>query len=148
MKLVIAVNPAAPQPQGMNVTLESTSIFLGITVSVVMLVGTAVKVVSKFNSITNQVRDLREDLNSHSQALEQTKLLSEKIFTIEKRFEIHLQDYVNYKDATLLAINGNKERIDHKAERAEDYFKELKFEIKDLQGFLQKHQNFRIRNDQ
>lgn len=145
MKPVIAVN-TAPQPQGVNITLESTSIFLGITVSVVMLVGTSVKVVSKFNSITNKLRDLREDLNSHALALEQTKLLSEKIFTLEKRFEIHLQDYVNHKDADLLAINGLKEKIEHKAEKAEDYFKELRIEIKDIQGFLHKQQNFRIRN--
>ncbi|BAY15699.1 hypothetical protein NIES21_15180 [Anabaenopsis circularis NIES-21] len=144
IKPVIAAN-SAPQPQGMNITLESTGVFLGVLVSASMLIGIAIKIVSKFNSITNSIRDLREDLNSHTKALDQTKLLNDKIFTFEKRVEIHFQDYVNYKDANLLAINGLKEKIDHKAKNAEEHFKELKAEIKDLQGFLQKHQNFRIR---
>ncbi|MBD2243211.1 hypothetical protein [Nostoc sp. FACHB-888] len=56
----------------------------------------------------------------------------------------HLQDYVNHKDAALLALNGNDEKIDHKWQRTEKLFKEQKTEIKDLQKFLQKHQSFRI----
>ncbi|MBD2596457.1 hypothetical protein H6G74_19280 [Nostoc spongiaeforme FACHB-130] len=147
MKQVIAVT-ATPQPQGMYITWESTGVVLGVLVSASMLIGIAVKVVSKFNSITNSIRDLREDLNSHTKSLEQTQLLNDKLFTFEKRLDVHLQDYVNHKDADLLAINGLKEKIEHKAEKAEGYFKELRIEIKDIQGFLNKQQNFRIRNDQ
>ncbi|OCQ96082.1 hypothetical protein BCD64_12055 [Nostoc sp. MBR 210] len=147
MKQVIAVNsPSQPQLQGMYITWESTGVVLGVLVSASMLVGIAVKVVSKFNSITNSIRDLREDLNSHTKSLEQTQLLNDKLFTFEKRLDVHLQDYVNHKDADLLAINGLKEKIDHKAENAEKYFKELRIEIKDIQGFLQKQQNFKIRS--
>ncbi|MCC5618260.1 hypothetical protein LC605_24870 [Nostoc sp. CHAB 5836] len=67
------------------------------------------------------------------------------MISIDKKIDIHLQDYVNYKDATLLAIRGNDERIDHKWKRTEDLFKEIKLEIKELQQFLHKHQDFKIR---
>ncbi|BBD60594.1 hypothetical protein NIES2109_33930 [Nostoc sp. HK-01] len=146
MKQVIAVN--TPTQPGVTLTLETTSIFLGILVSLSMLVGIAIKMVSKFNAITNDIRDLREDLNNHEQLLQQTKILQKDVCGLDKKFDIHLQDYVNYKDATLLAINGNKELIQHKAEKAENYFKETKGDIKDIQGFLNKQQNFRIRNEQ
>ncbi|MEH2322952.1 MAG: hypothetical protein V7K32_05025 [Nostoc sp.] len=92
-----------------------------------------------------------EDLSSHASAeghaklLEQVKILQKELKAIDKKFDIHLQDYVNYKDASLLALNGNDEKIDHKWERTENLFKEQKIEIKDLQKFLQKEQNFRIR---
>ncbi|MBW4425932.1 MAG: hypothetical protein KME50_16145 [Nostoc desertorum CM1-VF14] len=149
-KTVIAINPSTPQA-GLVVTLEGTNLVLAILISTIGLLGIFAKIVSRFNAITNEIRDLREDLNSHAIAeghaklLEQVKVLQKDLAALDKRFDIHLQDYVNHKDAALLALNGNDEKIEHKWERTEELFKEQKAEIKDLQKFLQKHQSFRIR---
>lgn len=142
---LIAVETASPNTAGFIVTLEGTSLFLTILVSTSILLAGGIKLVSKFNIITAEIRDLREDLNTHEQLIQQIKVIQKDVCGLDKKFDIHLQDYVNYKDAVLLAINGNKERIEHKAEKAEGYFKEVKADIKDIQGFLNKQQNFRIR---
>ncbi len=130
-RLIIAANP--PPQGGLVVTLEGTNLVLAILISSLgLLVGFA-RIVSKFNSITNDIRDLREDLNSHANVeghtklLEQVKLLQKDLSGIDKRFDIHLQDYVNHKDAALLALNGNDEKIEHKWQRTEEMFKEHYF---------------------
>jgi hypothetical protein len=64
MNSLIGVNNSSSQP-ALTITLESTGIFLGILVSTSMLIGVAVKVVSRFNEIASEIRDLKEDLNSH-----------------------------------------------------------------------------------
>lgn len=143
---LIAVEPSPQNPSGVVVTLEGTSLFLTILVSTSILLGAGIKLISKFNIITSSLRDLREDLNTHEQLIQQIKVIQKDVCGLDKRFDIHLQDYVNYKDATLLAINGNKERIEHKGERLENYYEELKGEIKELQGFLHKRHDFRIRD--
>jgi len=149
-KLIIAVEPL-PHQQGMVVTLEGTNLVLAIVISTLGLLVTFARIVSKFNALTAEIRDLREDLNSHSNVeghaklLEQVKIIQKEFGNLDKRFDIHLQDYVNYKDAILLDRNGIRERIDHKWQRTEDEFKEVKISIKDIQGFLQKNDSFKIR---
>jgi hypothetical protein len=143
---LIAVEPAPQSPAGFIVTLEGTSLFLTVLVSTSILLAGGIKLISKFNIITAELRDLREDLNTHEQLIQQVKTIQKDVCTLDKRFDIHLQDYVNYKDATLLAINGNKERVEHKGERLENYYEELKGEIKELQGFLHKRHDFRVRD--
>jgi hypothetical protein len=64
---------------------------------------------------------------------------------LDKRFDIHVQDYVNYKDANLLALNTTDEKIKHTWNKTEKLLEERKTDIKDLQLFLQKQQNFKIR---
>lgn len=133
MNTIIAANSQQqPQQPAFAITLESTGIFLGILVSVSMLTGIAIKMVSKFNAITNEIRDLREDFNSHSTVIADVKTLQLDVIKLDKRLDIHLQDYVNYKDATLLNINGNKELIGHKWKRTEEEFEKRDEEIKEL----------------
>ncbi|WGV24783.1 hypothetical protein [Halotia branconii] len=135
-KSVMAVS--STNSPGVVITLESTGIFLGILVSGSVLAGVAISVISKMNRISFLVNQIQETLKNHASN-------AEKIKDLDKRFDIHLQDYINHKDATLLALNGNDEKIDHKWERTEELFKEIKVEIKELQQFLQKQQNFKIR---
>ena len=150
VRTLIAVNTNPPQA-GIVLTLEGTNLILTILISSIGLLVAFAKIVSKFNSITGDIKDLRQDLKDHANAegharlLEQVKALQKDLNNLDKRFDIHLQDYVNHKDAALLALNGNDEKIDHKWERTEELFKEQKTEIKDLQKFLQKQQNFKIR---
>ncbi|MBN3911099.1 MAG: hypothetical protein HWQ35_32525 [Nostoc sp. NMS1] len=148
IKSVIGVT--VPQA-GFVVTLEGTSLFLGILLSTFALIGIGVKVVSKFNTITNEIRDLREDLNTHANSegheklLKEVELLQKDVIAFDKRFDVHLQDYTNYKDANLLQNNNLNEKINHTWNKTEKVFIEHKTDIKDLQQFLQKQENFRIR---
>ncbi|MEH2309346.1 hypothetical protein [Nostoc sp.] len=132
---IAVTNSSSP---GITLTLETTGIFLGILVSVAMLAGVATNIISKMNRISFSVSEIQEALKAYASN-------AEKIKDLDKRLEVHLQDYVNYKDANLLDHNGLRERIDHKWERTEDEFKLVKGSIKDLQGFLQRRDDFKIR---
>ncbi|MEH2371761.1 hypothetical protein [Nostoc sp.] len=127
----------SPQPQ-ITVSLQTTGIFLGVVGSIVMLGSVAINIISKINKISFSIAGLEEELKRYASN-------AEKIKDLEKRLEVHLQDYVNYKDAILLDRNGLRERIDHKWQRTEDEFKEVYSHIKDLQNFLQKKDDFKIR---
>ncbi|MCC5619245.1 hypothetical protein LC605_30075, partial [Nostoc sp. CHAB 5836] len=71
----IAVHPNN-QPT-FNITLESTGIFLGILVSFSALLGGIIKAITKFNSIDNNLRDLREDFNTHVNAEGHNEILKQ-----------------------------------------------------------------------
>ncbi|MCC5637033.1 hypothetical protein LC593_14450 [Nostoc sp. CHAB 5844] len=136
-KTLIAVNTSSPQ--GMTVTLESTSLFLGILVSVSMLVGVTIKVISKFNSISNSIRDLREDVNKLSAIDTTIKGIYKDVLLLDKRFDIHVQDYTNRKDTIQMLLGQLNEKIDHKSERFEG-------EIKDIERYLEKREDYKIRS--
>jgi hypothetical protein len=151
MKSVILVSTPPAQSGGVTVTLEGTSLILTIILSMTAILGGGIKLIGKFHDINNEIKDLRDDLNTHANAeghaklLEQTRLIQSNLTVLDKRFEIHLQDYINYKESNLLAWNGTKEAIKHNWEKTDRIFSEHKLEIKDLQKFLQKQGEFRIR---
>lgn len=64
--------------------------------------------------------------------------LSDRINQIEKRFDVHLNDYERSADLTTLICNQLREAIEHK-------YKRLSFSMRDIEKYLQKNQNFRIR---
>ena len=119
-------------------TLQDAGILVGIFGSLVMLFGVAFSVISKINKISFTVDGIEETLKLHASN-------AEKIKDLDKRFDVHLQDYVNYKDANLLSHNGLDERIEHKWQRSEGEFNAIKGSIKELQGFLHRTNDFKIR---
>ena len=133
----IAVN--SNNSPGITLTLESTGIFLGILISISALAGVAVNIISKINRISFSINEIEEASKTNASN-------TEKIKDLDKRFDIHLQDYINYKDAMLLDRNGLRERIDHKWQRTEDELAKDRAEIKDLREFLVKSLNFKIRD--
>lgn len=134
-----------------TVSLEGTSLFLTIMVSASILLGIGLKLISNFHHITSELRDLREDLNTHSNTeghlkiLEQVGELQDKLIDFDKRFAVHAQDYVNYKDSELLRFNGTREAIAHKWQRTEHELDAIRASVKELQHFLQKRDEFKIR---
>lgn len=134
-KSEIAVTNSSP---GVTLTLENTGTFFGIIVSVSILSGVAISIITKMNRISFSVDEIQESLKELASN-------AEKIKDIDKRLDIHLQDYVNYKDANLLSHNGLEEQIKHKWERSEGEFNGIKGSIKELQGFLHRHNDFKIR---
>lgn len=140
---IIATSEPTPiqnnQPT-ITLTLESTGIFLGALVSFSILVAGFTRIVTNFNLINLSIKELREDINANTQALTQLNVLHSEVIKLDKKFDLHQQDYINYKDTNLVHINGVEKQIGHNWSKTEKALAEQKAEIKDIQGFLQKHQ--------
>jgi len=133
----MAIPSPSPSP-GIILNLETTGVFLGILVSFSVLAGVAISIISKINAISFSIDKIQEALKVYASN-------TDKIKDLDKRLDIHLQDYVNHKDAILLERNGIRERIDHKWERTEQEFNEIRQEVKEIQGYLQKRDEFKVR---
>lgn len=72
--------------------------------------------------------------------------LSDRINTLERRVDVHLQDYVNGKEMNSYMVNGLDQKLDHK-------FNRLYGAQKDIQGYLKKkfefhpREHFTVRED-
>ncbi len=130
-KPIIAINSNSSGSPGINITLESTGIFLGILVSVSVLGAVAVNIISKMNKISSSIIQIEEAMKEHARN-------AEKIRQIEKTLDLHIQEYVNRKDVIQMLLGQLDGKIDHK-------FKRLLFYTRDVQRFLQRDTNFRIR---
>ncbi|MBD2344164.1 hypothetical protein [Anabaena subtropica] len=128
-KSIVAINP--PTSPGITLTLESTGIFLGILVSVSVLGTLAVSVISKMNRISISITQIEETLKTHASN-------AQKISDLERRFELHEQEYVNRKDVLQMILGQINEKIDHK-------FKRSLFYTRDIQRFLQRSTDYQIR---
>lgn len=148
---VTATSSPSQTQSGFVVTLEGTNLLLTIILSLAALVAIIIRSVSQFNEITSKIRDLQEDLNSHSNAeghaqlLQQVKQIQISLIAIERRIDLHLVDYTHEKDSTLLHINGVSDKVKHTWEKTEKILIEQKSEIKEMQKFLNKQQEFKIR---
>ncbi|MEH2319005.1 hypothetical protein [Nostoc sp.] len=71
--------------------------------------------------------------------------INDKFITLDRKVDIHLQDYANYKDANLLQANGLNERINHTWNKTEKLFNDEKAERKEIQAFLQKQNDLKTR---
>lgn len=108
-----------------------------------MLVGGIYKLAQIEANINTKISKIEANLLTEIDGLKDR--LIEKFYLVEKRFDVHLQDYVNYKDSVLLQHNGTSEQVKHVWSKTEKLFSEQQTNIKDLQQFLQKQQDFRIR---
>jgi hypothetical protein len=130
LKPVIAVNSRYTE-SGIVVTLQSTSIFLGILVSGAALTHLGIKLVTNINNISLSIAQIQKDLKSLSVDVE-------KIDKLERRLDLHIQDYINRKDVVQMLLGQLDEKINHK-------FKRLLFYNREMQKFLQRDTAFQIR---
>lgn len=134
-KSQIAIASTSPR---VDFALQDAGVFVGIIGSLIIFSKVAIDIISKINKISFTVDGIQETLKLHASN-------AEKIKDLDKRLDIHLQDYVNYKDANLLSHNGLNELIEHKWQRSETEFNALKASIKELQGFLVRTNDFKMR---
>ncbi|MEH1905825.1 MAG: hypothetical protein V7L04_31720 [Nostoc sp.] len=64
--------------------------------------------------------------------------LNERVTTTDRKVDIHLQDYTNYKDANLLQSNGLDEKINHTWNKTKELIEREKTDRKETQLFFQK----------
>lgn len=126
----IAVTNSSTSP-GITITLETTGIFLGILVSASLLAAVAINVISKMNRISSSISQIESDLKEQARN-------AEKIREIDRTLALHIQEYVNRKDVVQMLMGQLNEKIDHK-------FRRVLFYTRDIQNFLQRDTNFKIR---
>jgi uncharacterized Ntn-hydrolase superfamily protein len=91
----------------------------------------AVNVISKINRISISITQIEEALKVHASN-------AKKISDLERRFDLHEQEYVNRKDVIQILLGQLHEKIDHK-------FKRSLFYTRDIQRFLQRSTEYQIR---
>ncbi|MEH2124175.1 hypothetical protein [Nostoc sp.] len=126
----IAITNSSSSP-GITITLETTGIFLGILVSASVLGGVAVNVISKMNRISSSISQIEEALKVYAGN-------AEKIRDLDKKFDLHIQEYINRKDVVQMVLGQLDQKINHK-------FRRLLFYTRDVQQFLQRDTAFKIR---
>ncbi len=140
-----------PQPS-VVLTLETISILFGIAVSLSILAGAFIRIISRFNSINHEIENLHKSLDEHA-AIEghkglivQIELVKKDVYSLDKKLDLHLQAYVNRTETVQFLIGQLDQKIDHKSEQYNKKLEEAKGEIKEIEQFLQKHQSFVIRD--
>ncbi|MEH1898622.1 MAG: hypothetical protein V7K94_25635 [Nostoc sp.] len=80
------------------------------------------------SSISSRIANLESNLNTKIVNLESANFitidnlkdkLNDKLINLDRKVDIHLQDYTNYKDAILLQHNGVIESIRHNWSKTE-----------------------------
>ncbi|MFN6485437.1 MULTISPECIES: hypothetical protein [unclassified Nostoc] len=117
-----------------TVTLESVGVFTGILVSFSVLGTLAVKLVNNLNNISSSITQIKQDLKEHADN-------KEKIRSLEHKFDLHVQDYINRKDTVTLLIAQVTQTVEHRTNR-------LYTSMKDIENFLQMQGTFKIREFQ
>lgn len=127
-----------------TLSLESIGIFLGVLVSLTILLGLLVSFTNKIYNLEIKVQYLQQEILEHSN-LEGHKILCDKfvrsweyVGRIEKALDLHIQDYINRKDFIQFMLGQLDQKIEHK-------FGRLHSSMRDIEKFLQKSNDFRIR---
>ncbi len=142
---MIAVKPNADNQPSVTLTLESMGVLLGILVSVSMLLTGVVQVITKFNSIDEKIRDLKEANTANDKAINEVKSVSLQLIQIDKKLDLHLQNYESRNDMLALIIGQMKEVDEHNRERWKEEIAKTNAEVKQLENYLQQSTSFRVR---
>lgn len=129
-----------------NVTLnlEAIGIFLGILVSLTILLGVLIQYANKLSSLDHRLHFLQQELLEHSNSdghkvfVDKLENATQNVYRVEKSLDLHIQDYVNRKDFIQFMLGQLDQKVDHKFER-------LHNAIKETEKFLQKTVGFKAR---
>ncbi|MBD2210186.1 hypothetical protein H6G27_09880 [Nostoc linckia FACHB-104] len=133
-KTLIAARTDSPT---FSVSLETVSISLGIVVSLTVIGTVAVKVITKFNSLAEEIKDLREDLKEYKETTEQIKSIQKEVTGLDKRLDLLVQEHHNRVEAVNLIARQLDEKIGHK-------FGRLAGSMRDVEKFLQSQGIFKM----
>lgn len=115
---IIAVNPNTPQQTPM-ITLEVTSVILGIIVSLLSIGGAFFKIISGFNSINSRILLQQKEIDDNKKILEQVEKNKMDFYALDKQFSNHIVDCSNNRDSVQMILGQLDQKIDHKAQRLE-----------------------------
>lgn len=127
----MAATSQPPTSQGVYITLESTGIFLTILVSASVLGGVFWGVITKINRLYSTLEEVQKTLKEQNEYMK-------RIERIDRDLELHQHEYANRKDVIQMLLGQLNEKIDHK-------FKRSLFYARDIQKYLQRTTDFRMR---
>ncbi len=96
-----------------------------------VLAGVCIKVVSSISRISSSIAQIEKDLKEHADN-------GKRIDQLDRKLDLHLQEYINRKDVVQILFGQLNEKVDHK-------FKKVLFYTRDIQSFLQRDSDFKIR---
>lgn len=133
--LISQIQPISVQSLNQNIKpeLESAGIVLGIIVSGIAITNVAISLVSKFNKLSTIVESIQTDLQTH---IKEVIEISERYQRIDKRLDLHIQDYLHHKELTQMLVNQLNEKIDHK-------FNRINNSMHHIEKFLENDGSFR-----
>jgi len=139
MNYSIAQVQQAP-PRGIVLNLESTATLLGVLVSACALAAIVIRIVTQFNNIANTLKEIEEDLVKHvaSEGHEKLEPRLKKLDELDKKLDLHIQDMMSRKEVVNMLANQLDQKINHN-------FSALAHSMKDVESYLNKQGNFRIR---
>lgn len=95
----------------------------------VIVIGTAIGFIWHISEIKNKIYNAMDEIKDNSMARDND---------LKNRLEVHLNDYNNRQEMINYMVNGLNEKLDHKYNR-------LYSSMRDVEKYLQKTQNFRVR---
>lgn len=113
-KYLIEIPTKTANNQEVKAPLESAGIFLGIIVSGVAITNALVGIISRFNKMSTTLEQIQGDLQSY---LKEVMEINERHQRLDKKMDLHIQDYLHHKELTQMLINQLNEKIDHKFNR-------------------------------
>lgn len=141
MKTNSLISSTQTPNNGVFISIDSIGVFLTIMVSVSILVTVGIKLISKFNHLNYSIKDLQDEIDKHSQSEGHERLIArvQQLENLDKRLDLHIQDYINRKDTVQMLLGQLNEKIDHKSLR-------LHTSVRDIEKFLLREGSFKIRD--
>lgn len=128
---VIASTPQPPSNTGVSVTLDNTSVFFTVLLSLTGLATVGWSTIFRINKAYIRLEAIEKAIKEQNEYLH-------KIEKLDRQLELHVQEYVNRKDVVQMVLGQLNEKIDHK-------FRRTLFYTRDVQRFLQRTTEFKIR---
>lgn len=137
------VNSIQTPAGGLLITLDSAGVFLTILVSVSVITTAIIKLISQFNHLNYSIKDLNDELEKHTLAEGHERLILRvnQLETLDKRLDLHIQDYINRKDTVQMLLGQLNEKIDHRSQR-------LHNSVRDVEKFLLREGRYKTRDGQ
>lgn len=126
---------------GIIITLQSASIFLGIIISLSVIAGMFIRLITQFNNLTNAIKDLEKDLLRHATSREKIDIRLSQIEAIDRKIDLHIQDYIVRKESVQMHFAQINEKIESRTNQLEN-------SIKRVESFLQREGNYKKRYEE
>ncbi len=127
----VASTQQTPNNSGVFVNLENAGTVISIFVGLSVLAGIAITTISRINKMSYVLAQIEKTL---SEQVAYTKKLEQ----LDRDLASHIQEYINRKDIIQMVLGQLNEKIDHK-------FKRAIFYSRDIQKYLQRKTDFKIR---
>jgi len=120
------------QPEGIVLTFQNISVFLGILVSLSVLSTIVIRLITSQNKVSTAIDQIEKALKEYAANFD-------KLREVERTLDFHVRDYTNQNKILQLVLEQTNQKSEDKIQR-------LQLEVKEMQSFLKRDLKFVIRN--